>query len=138
MNEKLKEPSKNLDFAALLVTGGVSHEDDDQHSAEVILPWGQRCSLPPLPSSGRYLHTQSGLTVCGGQETPKDCSAFKDGKWEQSHELGAEREQHVSWQSQWGTFLLGGDGDSSTTYELLSDNSGDSSSVFNLLDTARY
>ena len=54
-------------FSALLVTGGYNENPETPYSAEVILPSGQSCSMPPIPLPQRQ-HTVSGWTVCGGME----------------------------------------------------------------------
>ena len=103
------------------MTGGRSDDEDPRTIAEVWLPSGQSCLLPPLPSPGRDRHTQSSLTACGGEETGSSCLTF-DGEWEQSHSLSEERVGHVSWQSPAGILLMGGEEiqGSEKTSELLS------------------
>ena len=110
--------------SALLVTGGVSEDNDAdvQQSAEVILPDGWSCTMPDLLQPGRLDHTQAGYTVCGGDDTRTSCHTFTAGQWEQSHTLKQERWEHVSWQSPRGTVLMGGIHTASRqSTELLSD-----------------
>ena len=93
-------------FQGLLITGGQSNDGDGQHTAEVWLPGDRSCLLPRLPAPGRWYHTQSSYTACGGWDTPTSCLTF-DGEWEQSHSLSEERYWHVSWQSPAGILLMG-------------------------------
>ena len=97
---------------------GLSGDDDSQHTAEVWLPGDQSCLLPRLPAPGRWRHTQSSYTACGGWDTDTNCLTF-DGEWEQSHSLSDGRSGHVSWLSPAGILLMGG-WDSGTSTELLS------------------
>ena len=132
-----------FDTLALLVTGGGSDDGDGPQTAEVMLPTGQSCSLPDLPSPGRWGHTQSGLTACGGwgDGTGGNCFTFTDQEWEQSHVLTAQRQDHVSWQSPMGIFLLGGLGgvyNGAQSSELLSNTSSISTSAFTLPYGTRY
>ena len=111
------------------MTGGFNDNPETPYSAEVILPTGQSCSMPPLPVPRRQ-HTVSGWTVCGGMEIgtgnvlePSDesheeynmqyigkgtsCHTFT-GAWDLSHHMVEGRASHVAWQSPAGTRLLGG------------------------------
>ena len=116
------------------MTGGCGAEK----SAEVILEDGSTCTLTPdLPPPGRYQHSATGLTLCGGWDdgdegTGTTCSTFT-GQWETSHQLGVTRWRHVSWDSPSGIILLGGGlGDSEQTTETLSPNSSTTSPSFQL------
>ena len=112
------------------MTGGQGAEE----SAEVILEDGSTCTLPDLPPPGRYRHSATGLTLCGGydEDTPTTCSTFT-GQWETSHQLGVTRNHHVSWDSPSGIILMGG-GDSEAEYttETLSPNSSTTTPAFPL------
>ena len=101
----------------ILLTGGNGAET----SVEVILSDSSICRLPPLPD-GRKLHSQSGITVCGGESSSQTCSSFRNGEWTISHNLIEERIRHVSWSSTSGIMLLGGLNSEQTT-ELLSSTS---------------
>ena len=131
-------------IAALLVTGGGSDDGDGPQTAEVMLPTGHSCSLPNLPSPGRWGHTQNGLTACGGggwdgmDGTGDNCLTFTDREWEQSQVLTAQRQDHVSWQSPWGIFLLGGLSHSTQSSELLSNTTNISTAAFTLAYGLRY
>ena len=94
-------------FSGLLITGGWSDDGDAPRTAEVWLPGDRSCQLPRLPAPGRFSHTQSSLTACGGQQTRFSCLTFTAGEWEQSHSLSEIRRDHVSWQSPAGTLLMG-------------------------------
>ena len=121
-------------ISALLVTGGVSEDNDAdvQQSAEVILADGRSCTMPDLLQPGRLDHTQAGYTVCGGDDTRTSCHTFTAGQWEQSHTLQEERWKHVSWQSPRGTVLMGGIHTASRqSTELLSDGTN-TNAVFDL------
>ena len=120
-------------FAAILVTGGFSNDADGQHSAEVILPQGLTCSMPDLPSPGKYYHIQSGYTACGGYFSPS-CHTF-NGEWEAIYELSEQRIQPVSWKSPNGTLIIGGGWSNtaaSRTAELLSATDNTTSILFRL------
>ena len=102
------------------MTGG----DGTEESAEVILEDGSTCTMPDLPPPGRYGHSATGLTLCGGWavDTWTTCSTFT-GQWETSHQLNATRWGHVSWDSPTGIHIIGGmDNDASQTIEILSPN----------------
>ena len=97
-------------ISALLVTGGYDYGEGDGdpiHSAEVIHPDGQTCTLPTM-TLDRRRHSQTGLEACGGQDDDgRWCSTFSAGQWEKSHQLAEYRDKHVSWSSPNGTVLLG-------------------------------
>ena len=112
----------------ILLTGG----DGADTSVEVILSDSSICSLPPLPD-GRRLHSQSGLTVCGGESSSQTCSSFRNGEWTISHNLIEERIRHVSWSSPSGIILLGGLKSEWTT-ELLTSTSSTSYNIPVLFD----
>ena len=120
------------------MTGGWGAEE----SAEVILEDGSTCTLPNLPPPGRYTHSATGLTLCGGfsddENTPSTCSTFT-GQWNTSHQLGVPRYDHMSWDSPSGTILLGGGiGGTGQTTETLSHNSSTTTPSFQLLYWTRY
>ena len=103
----------------ILITGGY----DTGTIVEVIFGNGTHCTLPSLPH-GRIWHSQSGLTACGGSDSParETCTTFSSGAWATSHNLMEKRLRHVSWNSPTGIMLLGGLGSEQTT-ELLSSTS---------------
>ena len=114
------------------MTGGFGAEE----SAEVILEDGSTCTMTPdLPPPGRYWHSATGLTLCGGEgdeDTRTTCSTFT-GQWETSHQMGVPRYSHVSWDSPSGIILLGGlDTEADQTTETLSHNSSTTSPSFQL------
>ena len=102
-------------------------------SVEVILTNSTLCTLPPLPE-GRYRHSQSGLTACGGQDSQAQdtCTTFSNGAWTTSHHLDPFRKSHVSWNSPSGLMLLGGASSMQTT-SLLSSTTSSVSDQFELL-----
>ena len=112
-----------------MLTGGFDNEKPQGSSVEVVRGDGTTCILPKMKSR-RTHHTQSGLTVCGGNQesAKKSCVTFKNGKWTTSHNLKEERdESDVSWKSPNGILLLGG-----KTAELLSSTSSSTTEQFTL------
>ena len=118
-------------ISVILVSGGSSNSV--LRSVELLHTNGTRlCSLPNLPYT-RYRHTQTGLTACGGWDTPAytTCHTLSStGSWEQTHSLSLGRLYHSAWASPQGTVLLGG-WESRTTSEILLEN-GDTAPGFNL------
>ena len=114
----------------ILVTGATS----GGKSVELLYTNGSRlCNLPDLPYD-RYLHTQTGLTLCGGRHDPEstNCQTLSStGSWEETHSLSMRRASHCAWNSPQGLILIGGwhTGNQDTT-EILLD--GDSNPGFNL------
>ena len=116
-----------LVFAGILVTGG--HNSVDNHYfisegsvarvrtlVEIIKADGSTCTMPELELPGRYSHTQTLFTACGGVDMDTSqlggltsCSTFTAGEWLPSHTMSSVgRMEHVAWQSPNGTLLLGG------------------------------
>ena len=118
-------------ISVILVSGGYPAYT----SVELLHTNGSRlCSLPNLPYTRRQ-HTQTGLTTCGGYDSPARTSCHtlsSTGSWEESHSLDQERREHCAWRAPQGVMLLGGwDSSSGTTSEILLEN-GDTSPSFNL------
>ena len=110
------------------MTGGAGAEE----SAEVILEDGSTCTLPDLPPPGRYSHSATRLTLCGGLGGENTCSTFT-GQWETSHKLNKTRWGHVSWDSPTGIHIIGGlDIEAAKTTEILSPSSSTTSPGFSL------
>ena len=112
------------------MTGG----DGTEESAEVILEDGSTCTMPDLPTPGRFGHSADGLTLCGGfgddEDTPSTCSTFT-GQWNNSHQLGVQRSGHGSWDSPIGIIIIGGANiEAEQTAETLSPNSSTTSPAF--------
>ena len=82
------------------------------------------CTLPPLPVL-TYGHTQDGDHICGGHResfSMKSCYVWSEGKWETKVDLLRARFGHVSWRTDSGLRLLGGEGrDSRKSSELIKD-----------------
>ena len=102
------------------MSGGAGAEE----SAEVILKDGSTCTLPDLPPPGRYQHSATGLTLCGGWVPDvgesNTCSTFT-GEWGTSHKMKFPRRFHVSWDSTSGIFIMGGtDEQTRSSTEILS------------------
>ena len=116
----------------IIITGG-GGGSAGKTSVEVILSNSTLCTLPPLPER-RHRHTQSGLTACGGDDSPTadTCTTFSNGAWATSHNLDPARRNHVSWNSPSGLMLFGGSYSKKTT-ALLSTTSSSSSAQFDLL-----
>ena len=97
-----------------------------------------QCVLPPLPE-GRRVHSQTGLTACGGYDSDdikRSCVTLSAGSWTRSHNLNNPRGFHTSWESHQGIMLLGGgiealSGSYSNTTELLKKD-GSSKKFFHL------
>ena len=116
---------EGLFFLAILVTGG----QDTGTSAEILHINGTRiCDLPPIPMSHyKSMHTQSGLTACGGFDSETEertCITFQSGTWTTLTEnLLYDRDDHSSWVTPSGDILLiGGPGISRTTTEIVYQN----------------
>ena len=65
------------------MTGGWTNDWLGDSSSELVDTNGTNiCSLPDLPS-GRYDHTQDGLTLCGGYHGlgGSSCQTFSTGSW---------------------------------------------------------
>ena len=81
-------------------------------SVEIYLPsCNTSCSLPDLPE-GRHYHTQDGPWACGGggrySSSSTTCDQWSEGSWTRSHSLREGREDHVSWATASGLYLIGG------------------------------
>ena len=88
---------------------------------------GETCNLPALPRL-TYGHSHDGDWVCGGSDGDKDredrmtCQVWAGGQWESRVVLLQARFGHVSWNSQAGLVLLGGEGSQSKkTSEIIKD-----------------
>ena len=127
----LNSEHAKLTFAAvLMVTGGMTGNNDALTSVELLHTNGSHlCSLPNLPRS-RADHTTNGLITCGGFTADRSCVTFSDGNWYESHTLGVGRAWHTSWSSPQGVLLIGGYHSQATT-ELLTDD-GTSTPGFSL------
>ena len=127
--------------AGIVITGGSGATT----SVELIRSDWSTCTLPSLPQ-GRKLHSQVGMTVCGGlggppgSDTSTSCLTFSAGSWNRSHTLSVPRYGHVSWSSfPGGVLLLGGeDSDARGSTELLSTTSSTTASQFGLKYEIRY
>ena len=78
------------------------------------------CLLPSLPDE-RVDHTMDSLEICGGfySSPTNTCITFTSGQWVTSHALTEQRWEHISWSTDAGTILMGGE-DSGRTTELIS------------------
>ena len=136
-------------FAGILVTGGHNSVDNPYFISEgsvarvrtlveIIRADGSTCTMPELELPGRYSHTQTSFTACGGVDITSllggltSCSTFTAGEWLPSHTLSSVgRMEHVAWQSPNGTLLLGGRiAHGEDTAELLSTTTDTTSATF--------
>ena len=104
------------------------------YSVEILRDDGSYwCSLPDLPDQ-RSWHSQSGLITCGGGSfygnVRRSCLTFSAGQWNMSHRLAYQRYYHVSWISQQGVVLIGGEISDGETETLTDD--GESTEGFKL------
>ena len=123
-------------FSVIFLSGG----NGASTTAEILHTNGSRiCSLPDLPSARRR-HSQTGLTLCGGVDSPATTTCHtlsSTGSWVQSHSIAQRRWDHSAWASPQGVMLLGGaDTSARTTTEVLLE-SGDTSPSFSLDYSAR-
>ena len=104
------------------MTGGYNTET----SAELISTNGTSiCGLPKMSQSKR-VHSQSGLTACGGGgygNEKRSCIKFVAGSWTTLNDnLLFERYDHSSWITPDGDILLIGGGGSFNTTEIVYQN----------------
>ena len=61
------------------------------------------------------------LEICGGfAETSWDnCITFTSGEWVTSHALAEKRRSHISWSTEAGVVLMGGEYSSGMTSEMI-------------------
>ena len=107
--------------SGVLISGGYNR--GDLKSVEIYNPVTNNiCSLPHLPEATQ-LHTQDGELACGGGgSTESSCVKWssESGSWTQSHTLRHKRAGHVSWATEDGVYLMGGNDSSSwKTTELV-------------------
>ena len=129
-----------MSISAIVISGGWPGSIVGR-SVEVLSTTGSYlCSLPDLPESYSW-HTQAGLVICGGQDsnTWSSCLTFSSGQWNKSQPLKYPRSRHISWMSQQGLVLMGGNGTAGSlpTTEILSSD-GQSTTSFSLRYTIRY
>ena len=115
-----------------MISGGyVDLRDSEAGRPEFVELWspqtGESCNLPPLPSL-TYGHSQDGDWQCGGwdgdwdSQARKTCHVWAGGRWESKAILLHDRFGHVSWNTQSGLVLLGGEGaKSKRTAEIIKD-----------------
>ena len=109
-----------LIIVGVLISGG--YNGGHLKSVELYNPATNiSCSLPQLPVARQY-HTQDGGLACGGQLSKISCDKWNSysGTWTQSHTLRQSRDNHVSWATEDGVYLMGGwDNSSRLTTELV-------------------
>ena len=104
-------------------SGGASTTSVEVWKTDIVFP--SSCSLPRLPE-GRYGHTQTGLTACGGggsDATWRSCVTLSGGAWIKSHTLVHQRYGHCTWETDSGIILLGGRQSPKSTEILKGDGS---------------
>jgi hypothetical protein len=109
--QRVSKTGKNtliiISMPGIIISGGT----DAGQSVEVFVPsTGLSCSLPALPDY-RNGHTMDSLLICGGYGSSSDttCLSFTSGQWITSHTLVEQRYAHISWQTEQGLVLMGGD-----------------------------
>ena len=121
--------------SVVLITGGDDAKEQGwNRAAEIYNPMTKsQCTLPDLLDR-RYGHTQNENLICGGGSTRAATSVLscvlwnsKSGNWTQSHTLNEGRRAHISWASESGVYLMGGEKedfswDPTDTSELLTEN----------------
>jgi len=122
LNEKLEAGSDcqgenveaNDDKEGILISGSVYHRAEAT-SVEVFSPTtGHHCVLPSLPKKVNE-HTSNGLELCSGFT----CITFSSGQWVTSHALVERRGGHISWSTDTGVMLMGGDEPSDRSTETI-------------------
>ena len=126
-------------ISVILVSGGQPWNIAGT-TAELLYTSGSRiCFLPDLPSLRRR-HSQTGVTVCGGVDSPANATCHTlsaTGTWIQSHNLAQDRRYHSAWRSPQGTILIGGRDSGAGTTSVILLESGDTNPGFNLIDKTR-
>ena len=91
----------------ILISGG-----DDERESKSVEIWSSRvrCQLPAF-GIGREGHSQEGLLACS--ETT--CEKFENGNWVQAFTYTTQRSYHVSWKTENGILLMGGNSSPETT-----------------------
>ena len=124
----------------ILITGGYkgSGELATIYNAES----STSCKVTSLPEE-RFYHTAHGDKVCGGgwDNTMKTCIQWQkdEAKWVTSNTFGVARINHVSWTTDAGTYLIGGNGqDGSELTTTLVKDDGTSADGFQLEHRTRY
>ena len=113
-------------FSGVLITGSVV---GNMKSVEIYNPLTKTsCSLPQLPVSSRYQHTQDGELACGGggsRSAQTSCVKWSpvSGTWTKSHTLRQTRYGHVSWATASGVYLIGGHYSRRTSEKVKEDGS---------------
>ena len=113
----------DVDVDVVLISGG-TNDNKGLKYIEIYNPvTNTTCSLPKLPEA-RYCHTQDGGLACGGGRNSDNswttCVKWSSGSWTQSHTLRQKRYGHVSWATEDGVYLMGGNDSSSwKTTELV-------------------
>ena len=69
------------------------------------------CTMPSLPSPGRYWHSLDSNLTCGGIGSERTCDVWNGREWERAGvTLNHPRSDHVSWPRHDGVLLMGGEG----------------------------
>ena len=99
----------------ILISGG----DESSNRYKSVEIWSSRvhCQLPEFEIE-RKGHSQDGLLACGTTcETTcgTTCEKFENGNWVQAFTLTTRRSYHVSWKTENGILLMGGNSSPETT-----------------------
>ena len=114
----------NFLLPVILITGG--YKGSEKLATIYNTESSTSCEVTSLPEE-RFYHTQHGNKVCGGgrDNTMKTCIQWQkdEAKWVQSNTLQVARINHVSWTTDAGTYLIGGNGQegSELSTELVKD-----------------
>ena len=92
----------------ILISGG--DESSNQYKSVEIWSSKVHCQLPEFEIE-RKGHSQEGLLACS--ETT--CEKFENGNWVQAFTLTTRRSYHVSWKTENGILLMGGNSSPETT-----------------------
>ena len=94
----------------ILITGGYKGSGE---LATIYNRASTSCKVASLPEE-RFYHTQHEDKICGGgwDNTMKTCIQWKkdEAKWVTANTFPVARINHVSWTTNIGTYLIGGDG----------------------------
>jgi len=121
----------------LIFSGG----NGGYQSVYVFNPYTKEsCQLPSLGYNYGW-HTQDGAIICGNQQRgdTKSCVTFSAGSWVVTHQLMlGPREGHMSWVSDQGIVLMGGEFGKGDRTEIVPVAGGTSQEHFRLKYDTRY
>ena len=104
-SDKLIKPFCLQNILGLIVTGGNTNDDRN----ELLFANGNHWCMLPKFQEKRFLHTQNGLTACGGPvegASAKSCVTLTKGEWTNKIVLNKNRHKHTSWTRPDGKIIL--------------------------------